>query len=379
MIRKVVVAPDSFKESLSAIQAARAIERGLRIVDARVEVDIVPMADGGEGTVEAMTLATGGRIIRQTVTGPTGRAVEAYWGLLGDGHTAVIEMAAASGLPLVPPDQRNPMLTTTYGTGELIRHALDHPNVTQLIIAVGGSATTDGGCGAAQALGVRLLDRAGRDIPSGGQGLAELACIDTSGAHPRLTQTQIRVACDVDNPLTGPNGAAAVYSPQKGASPEMVQQLDRNLHHLAEIIRRDLGIDVETVPGAGAAGGLAAGLVAFCNAALQSGSQLVSEAVRLEQRLAGAELCITGEGKLDDQSLSGKTAYQVAKLAHKQGVPAIALVGAVGPGAEKAIPPLTAYVCILTRPMELQQALEDAQDMLTAAAEQVLRLVKLTN
>ena len=254
---KICIAPDSFKESLTAIEAAECIAAGVTKAAPDCDVVMVPVADGGEGTVPAIINATGGRMRQAGVTGPLGEAVNAQFGLLDDGETAVMEMAAASGLELVAPDKRNPMRTTTHGTGELISAALE-AGVRKIIVGVGGSATIDGGAGMAQALGVRLLDGNGKPIGAGGGALAGLRSIDLSGLDSRISETRVQVACDVDNPLTGPTGAAEVYGPQKGATPEMVRQLAHNLELLAEVIRRDLGIDVEHLPGAGAAGGLGA-------------------------------------------------------------------------------------------------------------------------
>lgn len=373
---RIVIAPDSFKESLTALEAAQAMETGFKRVFPAAEFDGVPMADGGEGTVDAMIQATGGRRETVQVTGPLNQPVDATFGILGDGRTAVIEMAAASGLPLVRPDQRNPMITTTYGTGELIRAALDR-GVRKIIIGIGGSATVDGGAGAVQALGAKLLDDGGRPIPPGGRGLKKLHAIDLSALDPRIAQTEFLVASDVDNPLTGEKGAAVVFGPQKGATPEMVRILDENLRHYANVIRDQVNIDIENTPGAGAAGGLGAALIAFTHARLESGSRLVAQAVGLSERLKNATLCLTGEGRIDAQSKHGKVCYRVAELARQHNVPAIALVGAVGKGACETIPPLTAYFSIVNRPMDLAEALHQAGDLLTQLAEQVARTLDL--
>ncbi|MGB3958921.1 MAG: glycerate kinase, partial [bacterium] len=287
---RIIIAPDSFKGSLTAAEVAASIERGVKRVLPQAETIPVPLADGGEGTVDALVSATGGRLVTKEVTGPLGERVKASYGLLGDGETAVIEMAAASGLPLVPLEKRNPMLTTTYGTGELILAALDE-GCRRIIIGIGGSATNDGGAGMAQALGVKLLDEEGLDIPYGAAGLARLDRIDISSLDRRLAQVEVLVACDVDNPLTGPRGAARVYGPQKGADPQMVEELDQILGRFAAIILRDLGKDVKDIPGAGAAGGLGAGLMAFLNGRLAPGVELVLAAVKLEERIQkGADL-----------------------------------------------------------------------------------------
>lgn len=372
---KIVVAPDSFKESLSAAAAAESIRIGFSRVIPRAAYDLVPMADGGEGTVDAMVHATGGRFVTEQVRGPLGGAVEARYGILGDGRTAVIEMAAASGLPLVRREDRNPMITTTFGTGELIKSGLDQ-GVSRIVIGIGGSATNDGGAGAMQALGARLLDASGRPVGPGGQGLKDLARIDVSGFDGRVAATDIRVACDVDNPLTGARGASAVYGPQKGATKQMVGVLDENLAHCAEVIGRDLGIDVDGVPGAGAAGGLGAGLLAFCGAVLESGSHLVADAVGLDRRMQDADLCVTGEGQIDGSSRFGKVCHHVAELAGRYDIPVIALAGSIGPQADTTIPPLTAFFSIVNRPMDIHKALNSADVLLAQLAEQVARVVQ---
>ncbi|MER3500279.1 MAG: glycerate kinase [Candidatus Fervidibacterota bacterium] len=373
---RFVIAPDSFKGSSSAKEVAQAIAEGLREALPDAECDLVPMADGGEGTVEALVAATGGEIVKVRVTGPLGEPVDAFFGLLGDRHTAVIEMAAAAGLHLVPPEKRNPMVTTTYGVGELIKAALD-AGCRKLIIGIGGSATNDGGAGMAQALGARLLDASGNEIGFGGGALAKLARIDVSGLDLRVREAEIWVACDVTNPLTGPQGASAVYGPQKGATTEMVQLLDANLRHYAALLRRDLGVDVEQMQGAGAAGGLGAGLMAFCQAKLRRGVELVIEAVRLEERVRDAEFVITGEGKLDFQTGYGKVPHGVAQVAKRFGKPVIAIVGQLGEGAEKCREwGIDACFSILTKPMSELEAMTNALSLLRRIAEELGWLLK---
>jgi glycerate kinase len=325
---KIVIAPDSFKESLTALEAANAIEEGLKEVLPESELVKVPMADGGEGTVQSLVDATGGTIEKVTVTAPLGEKVEAFYGLLGDGKTAAIEMAAASGIHLVPMEKRNPMITTTFGTGELISAALDQ-GVEKIIIGIGGSATNDGGAGMIQALGGRLLDHEGHDIPHGGAGLEKLAQIDITKMDQRLADVLIEVACDVNNPLTGPKGASTIYGPQKGATEEQIKQLDTNLAHFATIIRRDLDKEIEHIPGAGAAGGLGAGLLAFLPTVLKRGGDLVIEATKLEDEIKSADLVITGEGGINHQTIHGKTPTCVASTAKKHHVPVIALAGSL--------------------------------------------------
>jgi len=373
---KIVIAPDSFKESLDALGVARAIEKGFREIFPHSQYDLVPMADGGEGTVEAMVQATGGTFLTRTVTGPMSSPVEAKFGILGDGETAVIEMAAASGLPLVRAGLRNPMTATTYGTGELIRYALDE-GVRKIIIGIGGSATVEGGVGAMAALGVKFIDAEGKAIELNGRGLGKLHRIDVSSIDPRVLKTEILVASDVSNPLTGLDGAANVFGPQKGASPEMVQVLERNLTHYANVVREQLKVDLEGFPGAGAAGGLGFGLMVFCQAKLQSGSELVAKTVKLPERLTSASLCITGEGKIDGQSVHGKVCHRVAEMARDKNVPAIAIVGSIGRGAERNIPPLDAYFAITNRPMELEEAIDQAEELLTEQARNIARIFSL--
>jgi glycerate kinase len=371
---KIVIAPDSFKESLSAMEVARAIERGFRHVFPDAQYDLVPMADGGEGTVDAMVRATGGTFLNVRVTGPLNQPVEAIMGLLGDGKTAVIEMAAASGLPLVRQELRNPMNTTTLGTGQLIREGLDR-GIRRFVIGIGGSATVDGGIGAMAALGARFLDENGNEVALTGRGLGKIAKIDFKTFDKRISESEILVACDVNNPLTGPNGAARVFGPQKGATPEMVKVLDEYLTHYAKIVREQMGVEIETIPGAGAAGGLGAALLGFCNAKLQSGSELVAQTVGLSDRLVQANLCITGEGRIDGQSTGGKVCYRVAQIAKSKNVPAIAIVGSVGSDAEKNIPPMTAYFAITNKPMELSEAISRAEELLTSQAQQIARVM----
>ena len=374
---KIVIAPDSFKGSLTALEVADAIKAGIQRVMPEAEIDEVPMADGGEGTVQALVDATGGQIITQEVCDPLGNRIQADFGVLGDGKTAVIEMAAASGLPLVPEDKRNPMLTTTYGTGELIRAALDR-GCRKLIVGIGGSATVDGGAGMGQALGARLLDKDGNEIPHGGGGLEHLDRIDVSQLDSRIAETTTVVACDVDNPLVGPRGGPEVYGPQKGATPEMVRKLDKYLDRYADIIKRDLGADVKEVPGAGAAGGLGAGLMAFLNAELKSGIDIVIDASGLEQHLKGADLVITGEGQIDSQTIYGKTPIGVAKAAKKLGIPVIGIGGGISDDASVVYENgIDALMSIISYPMPLAVAMERAHDLLADTAERAIRLTQI--
>jgi len=370
---RIAIAPDSFKESLSAHKACEAVADGVRAVDPDAEIVSVPMADGGEGTVQAMAAATDGQLLREEVEGPLGETVEAEYGILGDGSTAVIEMAAASGLPLVAPGRRNPLETTTRGTGMLVRAALDR-GVDRIIMGIGGSATVDGGAGMAVVLGVGLLDGAKRRIEPSGGGLQHLASVDMTGLDEKARHAEFLVACDVDNPLLGERGAARVYGPQKGATPEVVEVLEANLTRFADVVERDLGKSIRDVPGAGAAGGLGAGLMAFLDAALKPGIDIIIEAVGLRERIEGCDLVVTGEGQLDGQSAFGKTPIGVARVAKSLGIPAIAMAGSIGAGAETVLTEgIDAYFSILDGPRSLDEAIRDAAPLLSRAAEQAFR------
>ena len=326
---KIIIAPDSFKESLSAEGVANAIGRGFAEVFPAAELVLLPVADGGEGTTDALVAATSGQRISQKATGPLGQQVDAFWGILGDGETqaksevngqiAVIEMAAASGLDLITPEQRDPLKATTRGTGELILAALDH-GAEHIIVGLGGSATNDAGAGMLQALGVKLLDETGVDIPAGGGSLAQLHSIDLSQMDSRLQHVRFEVACDVDNPLVGPNGASAIFGPQKGATPDLVERLDKNLEHFAKLTLAATGKDIVNAPGAGAAGGLGGAFLGYLNANLKSGIDIVLDAVAFESHLEGASLVISGEGRIDSQSIRGKTPVGVSKRAKAAGL-----------------------------------------------------------
>ncbi|WP_144525024.1 glycerate kinase [Bacillus pumilus] len=325
---KIVIAPDSFKESLSAYETACAIERGFQAILPDAEYVKLPMADGGEGTVQSLVDATGGYIIHHVVTGPLGDPVDAFFGMLGDGETAVIEMAAASGLHLVPQEKRNPLFTTSRGTGELILAALDQ-GAKRVIIGLGGSATNDGGVGMMQGLGAAFLDQAGQELSLGGGALHQLASIDLTGLDPRLQYVRLEAACDVDNPLTGERGASAVFGPQKGADEEMVQVLDKNLAHFAQIAEKQFNVSFEDVEGAGAAGGLGASLLGFLRADLQRGIDIVLKAVQFDDVIKEADLVITGEGRIDQQTIYGKTPIGVAKAAKQYHLPVIGIAGSL--------------------------------------------------
>ena len=372
---KIVIAPDSFKGSLTALQVAEAMEVGLRRVFPDATIEKVPMADGGEGTVQSLVDATGGEILTAQVMDPLGNTIDAQYGVLGDGVTAVIEMAEASGLTLVPLDKRDPRVTTTYGTGELIRSALAH-GCRKLIIGIGGSATNDGGAGMAQALGAKLLTASGEQIKPGGGHLATLNSIDLSELDPRITETETVVACDVNNPLTGEQGASYVYGPQKGATREMIEMLDANLAHLDKILQRDLSKSVGNVPGAGAAGGLGAGLMAFVDASLKSGIEIVTEAAQLSKRLADADLVITGEGQINFQTVFGKTPVGVARVAKTHNIPVIAIAGSIADDSDGVYDAgIDAMIDIVPEPMPLETAIENATALTEIAAERAGRMV----
>lgn len=377
---KIVIAPDSFKGSLSALEVAQALHRGLRQAGENAlgwEILEVPVADGGEGTVQALVDATGGRLVEAKVTDPIGRPVQAMYGLMGDGETCVIEMAQASGLPLVPEKLRNPLLTTTYGTGELIRVGL-LAGCRKFIIGIGGSATNDGGVGMAQALGIRFLDKDGQELGFGGENLVNLMRIDMSGLMAEAREATFQVACDVTNPLTGPTGAAAVYGPQKGATPEMVVTLDKSLHHTAEIIERDLQVSIREIPGAGAAGGLGAGLMAFLGATLRPGVEIVLNALHFTEKLARASLVITGEGRIDAQTVFGKTPNGVAQQAKALGIPVIGIAGSLGQGAKTVhAHGIDAVFSIVPGPMTLEEAVARSKELVTDLGEEIGRILTI--
>ncbi|MEB7544244.1 glycerate kinase [Enterobacter huaxiensis] len=373
---KIVIAPDSYKESLSALEVATAIENGFREIFPTAEYVKLPVADGGEGTVEAMVAATHGRIVPVSVTGPLGERVDGFYGLSGDEQSAFIEMAAASGLELVTPSRRNPLLTTSWGTGELIRHALD-AGVKHIIIGIGGSATNDGGAGMVQALGAMLLDAEEQPIGQGGGELARIEHIDLCGLDKRLADCRIEVACDVTNPLLGEEGASAVFGPQKGATPEMIITLDKALAHYARVIARDLDIDVVSLDGGGAAGGMGAALYAFCGAQLRQGIEIVTDALHLADQVADADLVITGEGRIDSQTIHGKVPVGVAKVAKRYNKPVIGIAGSltadVGVVHDHGI---DAVFSVIYTICSLEDALENASKNVQMAARNIAATLK---
>ncbi|EOW6794519.1 glycerate kinase [Cronobacter sakazakii] len=373
-LKKIVIAPDSFKESLSAMDVAKAIEAGFREIYPQAHYVCVPMADGGEGTVEAMVAATGGQIITTPVTAPLGNNVDGFFGLLGDGETAVVEMAAASGLHLVPTAQRDPRITTSYGTGELILAALER-GVKAIIIGIGGSATNDGGAGMMQALGARFLDGEGRELAPGGAALARLERLDLSALDPRLAQVSVTAACDVDNPLCGEKGASAVFGPQKGATPAMVTELDAALRRFGEQLEAATGKAIISAPGAGAAGGMGAALLGMLNAELRPGIEIVIESLGLAQAVRDADLVITGEGRLDSQSIHGKTPVGVARVAKQFQRPVVAIAGSLTPDYQIVHEHgIDAAFSVIDRIVTLQEALDDAERNLRVTARNVAAL-----
>ena len=373
---RAIVCPDSFKGSLSSVDAADAIERGVRRAVAPGQIDIVkiPLADGGEGTVEALVRATQGEIRPVRVRDPLLREIDSFFGLLGDGEAAVVEMAAASGLHLLSEDERNPLVTSTYGTGELLAAAAER-GARKIIVGIGGSATNDGGAGAMVALGARFLDEDGVELPHGGAALADLARIDMSSFKFPMDRVRVEVACDVDNLLTGPDGASAVYGPQKGATPEMVRLLDAALHNYAEVVAPTLNRDVSELPGGGAAGGLGAGLAAFLNAKLVSGIDIVLDTVDFDAAVSGADLIITGEGRIDEQTARGKTIGGILKRAAAHDVPVVAIAGSVAGDIRSLHDAGLAAVFALTDdPLSTEHAMRNAAKLLESVSEHIARL-----
>lgn len=372
---KIVIAPDSFKGSLSAFEVAKSIQKGILNVDESIETVIVPMADGGEGTVQSLIDASGGEIVELMVHDPLFRKIKSFYGIMGDGKTAVIEMAAASGLPLLTPAERNPLKTTTYGTGELIKDALNR-GCQKFIIGLGGSATNDGGCGMAQALGAKFLDENENEVGFGGGELHKIKIIDITGMDPRLKDAGFLAACDVDNPLCGENGASAVFAPQKGASREDVLTLDSGLKHFAEIVKFHLCADIKNVPGAGAAGGLGAGAMIFLKARLERGIEIIARETRLAEKIEGAGLVITGEGKIDSQTAFGKTPFGVAQIAKEKKIRVIAIAGSLGEGYQTLLDKgFDEIFSITSEYVSLQEAMENAAILLERAAENATRLL----
>lgn len=372
---KIVIAPDSFKECLTAMQVADAISEGIKRVVPEAEIIIIPVADGGEGTVEALIIATCGEIIVTPTVDALNRPIQSFFGILGDRKTAVIEMAAASGIELLSQEERNPYITSTFGTGLLIKSAIE-AGYTQIILAIGGSATNDGGAGMAQSLGFDLLDKNRKSIGLGGIALGDLQSIEHSNVNPLLQKVKITVAGDVRNPLLGAFGATHVYGPQKGATPEMVQILEVNMTHYAKVLQKEFKMNVAEIPGAGAAGGLGAGLMTFCTAEMSSGIELINKLTHLEDHIKQASIVFTAEGKIDSQTAFGKTISGVAQLAKKYKVPVIALTGIVKDDlTELYNQGVTSVFAIGNEPMTLGESKARAKELLSATSERIMRLV----
>lgn len=373
----ILLAPDSFKESMTAKEVCLSMEKGIKKVNGNIKCVHVPMADGGEGTMQSLVDATGGNMHFANVIGPLGNEVEAEYGILGDGETGILEMASASGLHLVPLEKRNPLVTTTYGTGQLIKACLDF-GVKKLIVGIGGSATNDGGSGMIAALGGRFMDKDGKEIGLGGGELSKLKAIDLSNFDARLKNVTVEVACDVTNPLCGVKGASFVFGPQKGATPETVRILDQNLKHYSEIIKEEMGKDVANIPGSGAAGGMGAGLLAFLNGTLKKGIEIVIQYTELEEKIKCADMVWTGEGSIDYQTQYGKTPLGVAAIAKKYNKPVIALAGRVGNDIEILYDKgISSVFCITKELTSLEKALEKGKENVEKTSENIIRLMSI--
>lgn len=378
MGKTFLLAPDSFKESMTAKEVCEAMEIGIKRAIPDAECIHVPMADGGEGTVQSLVDATGGTLIKKEVTGPLGTPVMAQYGILGDGKTAVIEMASASGIHFVTKETKNPLITTTFGTGELIRACIEQ-GITDIILGIGGSATNDGGTGMAAALGYKFLDKDGNELPFGGGFLGELAAIDTSNVISKLKEIHILVASDVSNPLCGERGASAVFGPQKGATPEMVPILDKNLRHYSNVVKEQIGIDIVDVPGAGAAGGLGAGLLAFTNSTMKKGIEIVIEYTKLKEKLQNVDYCFTGEGGIDLQTKFGKAPYGVSQAAKSvnSDIKVIALAGYIGRDVETLYNEgFDAIFGIVPGAADIDTLLAQGKENVARTSESIARLLK---
>ncbi|MQF82653.1 glycerate kinase [SAR202 cluster bacterium AD-802-E10_MRT_200m] len=370
---KIIIAPQAFKGSLTGEEAARSIAEGVYRVWPKAHVDLLPVSDGGNDTLEILVKATGGRYMDGEAAGPLGEVLKTQWGILGDGQTAVIETAKICGLLLIPEELRNPALTTSFGVGQILSHCLDL-GFRKFVIGLGGSATNDGGCGLAQAMGVKFLNQNHNVLPLGGISLLDLAEIDLSELDPRIKDSEISVAVDVTNPLCGPLGASVIYGPQKGASPALVEQLDKAMERLSKIIEKDLRVNVRDLPGAGAAGGLAAGLLAFLEGKLCSGAELICDSICLEAHLTNADLVIVGEGSLDLQSSFDKASVVVARRAKRKGIPVLAVSGILGPGYEQLIQQgINQMVSIMGSGISHNEAITNAFSLVALTTEKALR------
>ncbi len=374
----ILVAPDSFKESLDTMRVAQSIEMGIKKILPSAKVIKMPISDGGEGLIKTLVSSVGGELVYQDVYDPLGEKTKGHFGILRDGSTAVVELAVASGLALVPKEKRDPLIATTFGTGQLMKKAIEM-GMTKIIVGLGGSATNDGGAGMLQALGVRLLDDSGHEIGFGAQGLNDLKKIDTSKLNELLKNVELVAACDVDNPLCGVCGASNIYGPQKGATDDIIGYLDKSLEHFAKIIHEQLSIDISELSGAGAAGGTGAGLVAFCGAAIRPGTELLMEILDMEGIIAkGIDLVITGEGEINKQTAYGKAPIRLAKLAKKYDVPVLAIVGSIGDDAEIVYEHgIDAIMSIIPRPVTLSYAMKEAEKLLVDAAARAMRLINI--
>ena len=372
---KIVIAPQAFKGSISAMNAAKAINEGVKSVLPDATTILIPIADGGDGTLETLIEVMGGDAITEKVTGPLGSKVEADWGALSDEKTAIIEMASTSGLTLLKPNELDPYKATTYGLGEIILKALDK-GYREFIVGIGGSATNDAGAGLAQALGIQLLNSSGKEIERGGFNLKHLATIDMSGLDPRVSESKFNVACDVDNPMCGPEGASAVYGPQKGATKEMITVLDSALQHFSHVVHRDLNKEIKHMPGAGAAGGLGGGMTAFLNASLKKGIDIVLETLDFEKQIEGADLVITGEGQMDFQTVFSKAPIGAAQLSKSKNIPVLSLSGSLGKDYGLVHDHgIDAAFSILNRPMTLEEASANSNELITKATEEIIRAI----
>ncbi len=372
---KIVIAPDSFKESLTAKQVCNAIETGLKRVFVNAEYISVPVADGGEGTVQSMVDATQGRLIHKRVTGPLGEPVDALYGILGDNQTAIIEVAAASGLALVATNQRDPMKTSSYGTGQLIEAALDN-GINKFIIGLGGSATNDGGIGLLEAIGVKFFDKNNQELATNGSSLCKIHRIDTTKLDPRFTKSSFLIACDVDNPLCGLQGASAIFGPQKGASSKDIEQLDIGLLHYSQLLEKQFHINLKDIPGTGAAGGIAVALLAFSNAQMKKGINIVLDRVKLREHLQSADIVFTGEGCIDQQTAYGKTPMGVAQLAKQFNLPVIAIAGCLEGNYQTVYNNgIDAVFASTPKAMPLQDAFKYAEKNIANTAENIARIL----
>ena len=376
-IKKILISPQEFKESLTGLEVANAIQEGINKADSKIKTNLVPVADGGDGTLQTMVDVTGGKIITETVRDPLGRDIDSVWGKLGDDNSAVIEMAKASGLALLNENEKSATLTSTYGTGQLFKFALDQ-GIDNFIIGIGGSATNDGGAGFVSALGAKLYDENGKEVESNGISLSSIRDIDMSNFDERVKNTSVRVACDVTNPLCGNEGASAIFGPQKGANPEEVNLLDKNLLHWASLIKDQLGKDILNVPGAGAAGGLGAGLMAFTDAELSIGANIVLDSLNYDEHLRDVDLVIVGEGSTDKSTQFNKSPVAVAMRAKKLGIPVICLSGSIGEGySESRDLGISSFFSIVSGPTELKYAIENAHELIVKSTEEIIRSLLL--